>query len=91
MVNKMPSTAKFCKKMSSALKLCNKISSAVKFCNRIGMQSKTEKIEEIEFLKNKENFLNLKGYSIKVGEDTYILFEKEEDYLELFYLEKVFF
>ena len=35
--------------------------------------------------------MQLKGYRIKVGEDTFILFEKEEIYLTMFYLEKVFF
>ena len=43
------------------------------------------------FLKNKEKFFKLKGYRITVGENGYILFDKEEDYLNLFYLEKVFF
>ena len=40
-------------------------------------QSK-EKIKSQELLKNKEKFMNLKGYKIKVGEDTFILFEKED-------------
>ena len=64
--------------MSSSAKLSNK------------KQSK-ENIKSLELLKNKEKFMNLKGYRIKVGEDTFILFEKEEDYLVLFYIEKVFF
>ena len=50
-------------------------------------QSK-EKIKSQELLKNKEKFMNLKGYKIKVGEDTFILFEKEDIYLVLFYIEK---
>ena len=32
-----------------------------------------------------------KGYRIKVGKNSYILFKKEEDYLYLFFLEKVYF
>ena len=35
--------------------------------------------------------MNLKGYRIKVGEDTYILFKNEEFYLQMLYLEKVYF
>ena len=31
------------------------------------------------------------GYRIKVGKNSYILFKKEEDYLNLIYLERVFF
>ena len=34
--------------------------------------------------------MNLKGYRINVGEGSFILFEKEESYLEMFCLEKVF-
>ena len=34
--------------------------------------------------------MNLKGYRIKVGEDSFILFEQEEIYLEMFCFEKVF-
>ena len=33
----------------------------------------------------------MEGYRIKVGENGYILFKKEEDYLNLFCLEKAFF
>ena len=67
------------------------MSSAAKLCNKNEMQSKTEKIDDVELMKNKENFMNLKGYRIKVGEDNIILFEKEEDYLVLFYIEKLIF
>ena len=70
--------------------MVNKMSSSAKLSYKIEKKSK-EKIESVELLKNKENFMNLKGYRIKVGEDSFILFEKEEDYLVLFYLEKVFF
>ena len=68
----------------------NKMSGAAKFCNKNKKQSK-ENIKSQELLKTKEKFMNLKGFRIKVGEDTFILFEKEEHYLVLFYLEKVFF
>ena len=33
----------------------------------------------------------MEGYRIEVAENSYILFEKEEDYLKMFYLEKVLF
>ena len=36
------------------------------------------------------SFLN-KGYKIEVDEKSYLLFEKEEDYLILVYLERIFF
>ena len=39
----------------------------------------------------KKKFLKLKGYRIEVAENSYILFENEQDYLNLFYLEKVVF
>ena len=35
--------------------------------------------------------MNLKGYRIKVGEDTYTLFKNEAFYLQMLYLEKVYF
>ena len=41
--------------------------------------------------KNKLRFFVTKGYRMKVGKNSYILFEKEEDYLNMFYLEKVLF
>ena len=59
------------------------------------MQKNKKQIKENkksqELLKNKEKFMNLKGYRIKVGEDTFILFEKEEIYLALFCIEEFFF
>ena len=61
------------------------MSSPAKLCKKNKKQSK----ENIELLNNKEKFMNLKGYRMKVGEDTFILFEKE-DYLVLFCLERVF-
>ena len=39
----------------------------------------------------KEKFMNLKGYRIKIGEDTYILFKNEAFCLQMLYLEKVYF
>ena len=42
-------------------------------------------------MKNKENFMKMRGYRIKVGEDSYILFKNEEYYLLMSYFEKVFF
>ena len=35
--------------------------------------------------------MKLKGYRIKVGEDTFIIFKNEEIYLVMLYFEKVFF
>ena len=43
------------------------------------------------FNKIKKNSFKMKGYRIKVGENGYILFKKEEDYLSLFCLDKAFF
>ena len=54
MVNKMPSSAKLCKKI-------------------------------------KKKVLELKGYRIEVSKNSFILFENEQVYLNLFYLEKVVF
>ena len=44
-----------------------------------------------KFFKNKITFLKMEGYRIKIAENSYILFEKEEDYLNILYLEKVLF
>ena len=74
-------------KMSSPAMLCKENKKQIKENKK---QIKENKKNQ-ELLKNKEKFMNLKGYRIKVGEDTFILFEKEEIYLTLFYLEKVFF
>ena len=41
--------------------------------------------------KIKKKFLEFKGYRIKVSKNSFILFENEQDYLNLFYLEKVVF
>ena len=68
----------------------NKMSSPTMLCKKNKKQIKENKKSQ-ELLKNKEKCMNLKGYRIKVGEDTFILFEKEEIYLVLFYIEKVFF
>ena len=40
---------------------------------------------------DKEKFMKLEGYRIKVGEDTFILFKNEAFYLQMLYLEKVYF
>ena len=65
----------------------NKMSSTAKSYKEFKNQIKVNKGNK----KNKETFMQLKGYRIKVGEDTFILFENEEIYLQMFYLEKVFF
>ena len=44
-----------------------------------------------QLLKNKEYFMKMKGYRIKVGEDSYIVFKNEENYLVMLYFENVFF
>ena len=67
------------------------MSSNVKFCKKHKMPSKVKMNSKAIVLKNKEKLFNMKGYRIEVDKDSYILFEKEEDYLKLFYLEKVFF
>ena len=71
----------------------NKMTSTAKSYKEFKKQIKVNKENKKhqELLKNKETFMQLKGYRIKVGEDTFILFEKEEIYLTMFYLEKVFF
>ena len=52
------------------------------------------KIEEnrknYELIKTKEKFMKLKGYRIKVGKDTFLLFKNEAFYLQMLYFEKVF-
>ena len=49
-----------------------------------------KKIENAIFLKDKMKFFKSKGYRIKVDENSYMLFKKEEDYLKLFFLEKFY-
>ena len=44
-----------------------------------------------KFFKNKLLLSLSKGFKIKVGKNSYMLFKKEEDYDILFYLERVFF
>ena len=48
-------------------------------------------ISKANFLKNKIKLFMTSGYRIKVGKNSYILFKKEEDYVNLIYLERVFF
>ena len=45
---------------------------------------------KVNFLKNKIKLFISNGYRIKVGKNSYILFKKE-DYMNLIYLERVFF
>ena len=49
-----------------------------------------EKIEA-ENLKIMKEFLKIEGYRIEVSERSFILFEDEEHYMNVFYLEKVIF
>ena len=60
----------------------NKMTSTAKSYKEFKKQMKVNKENKKhqELLKNKETFMPLKGYRIKVGEDTFILFEKEEIY-----------
>ena len=44
-----------------------------------------------KFFKNKLLISLSKGYKIKVDKNSYMLFKKKEDYVNLIYLEKVFF
>ena len=46
---------------------------------------------KVNFLKNKIKVFLSTGYRIKVGKNGYILFKKEEDYVNLIHLERVFF
>ena len=76
MVNKMSRNAKFLKK--------NKMSRNVKFCKKnkvlINAESSTAKTLILD-----------NGYKIEVDEKSYLLFEKEEHYLFLVYLERMIF
>ena len=64
--------------------------SNAKFCKKNEMQIKKMK-REAELLKIRKEFLEMEGYRIEVAENSFILFENEEDYLNIFYLEKVIF
>ena len=48
-------------------------------------------ISKANFLKKKIKLFMTSGYRIKVGKNSYILFKKEEDYVNLIYLERVLF
>ena len=69
--------------------MVNKMSTNAKFSKKIKSKVKTNR--EAIFLKKKEKFLKMEGYRIEVAENSLILFEKEEDYLNILYLEKVLF
>ena len=70
----------------------NKMSNISKFYKVFKKQNNVnKKNNKKQKLTKKEKFMNLKGYRIKVGEDTYILFKNEAFYLQLLYLEKVYF
>ena len=47
-------------------------------------------ISKVNFLKNKIKLFVSNGYRIKVGKNSYILFKKEEDYVNLIHIERVF-
>ena len=53
-------------------------------CNKMSSTAKLSK-------KMRKKISVLKGYSVEVSENSFILFENEQDYLNLFYLEKVVF
>ena len=55
------------------------------------MDTLTIMISKAKVLKNKIKLFLSKGYRIKVGKNSYMLFKKEEDYEILIYLERVFF
>ena len=48
-------------------------------------------VSKVNFLKYKIKFFMSKGYTIKVEKNSYILFKKEEDYVKLINIERVFF
>ena len=70
--------------------MVNKMSSAAKFCKKMKHKVKKVNIGD-EIFKIKKKFLKLEGYRIEVSENSFILFENEEDYINIFYLEKVIF
>ena len=47
-------------------------------------------ISKVNFLKNKIKLFMSNGYRIKVGKNIYILFKKEEDYVNLIHIGRVF-
>ena len=73
----------------------NKMSSTAKSCKENKKVYELIKIKEnkknYELIKTKEKFMKLKGYRIKVGEDTFIPYKNEAFYLQMLYFEKVFF
>ena len=59
--------------------------------NKMSSTAKSCKENNKKICIKKEKFMKLEGYRIKVGEDTYILFKNEAFYLQMLYLEKVYF
>ena len=55
------------------------------------MELLTIMINIAKFFENKLQLSLSKGYKIKVGKNSYMLFKKEEDYVILIYLERVFY
>ena len=72
MDNKMSSTAKFCEKK--------------KFLKRSQAKTKIKYIKK-EILSLKEKFMKLEEYRIEISHNSYILFNKEKDYLNLLEIE----
>ena len=81
MCNKMSSAAKYCEK-----KILNKKPGIKKFLKRSQVNNKIYCIKKEE-LSLKEDFLKLKGFRIEVSQNSYILFENEEEYLKLLKIE----
>ena len=68
--------------------MVNKMSSTAKFLKRNVIQNKINVIKN-DVSKIKEDFLKLKGYRIEVCENSYILFENEKEYLNIFKIENI--
>ena len=69
--------------------MVNKMASFAMLCKK--MQSKAKTNGEDDFMKKKEEFFKMKRFIIEFAENSFILFENEEDYLNIYYLEKVIF
>ena len=62
------------------------MSSTAKFLKRSQAKTKIKYIKK-EILCLKEKFMKLEGYRIEISQNSYILFNKEKDYLNLLKIE----
>ena len=72
--------------------MCNKMTSTAKFCEKKKFLKRTQAKTKIKYIKKeilslKEKFMKSKGYRIEICQNSYILFNKEKDYLNLLKIE----